>query len=241
MLLDKLGVAELLDRFRSVGSPLTLPAADPSGGLATALGGEGVRLEQLAWFYTAFMRDGKLAALRLTPSDPVATVGALMSAHAARATADILADSPPPKGFVRLAAADGGRRLGFKTGTSYGLRDAWAVGFDRLHTVAVWVGRPDGAAHLGAYGITAAAPLLMQIFEVLPQPARSIRYSAEELGPLSSDHVLPPRLARFDGDKAGEDAGVSIFYPRNGARIETGKPAELSAELMLSAQGGKPP
>ena len=63
---------------------------------------------------------------------------------------------------IGSSSRDGGRRVGFKTGTSYGFRDAWAVGFDELHTVGVWVGRPDGAAHLGGYGIVAAAPPMMQ-------------------------------------------------------------------------------
>jgi penicillin-binding protein 1C len=242
MLLEKVGVGDLLERFRGVGSPLSLPISDPSGGLATALGGEGVRLEQLAWFYTAFARDGKLGALRSKPADPVENVGSLMSAYAARATADILADSPPPSGFERLAAADGSRRLGFKTGTSFGFRDAWAVGFDKLHTVAVWVGRPDGAAHLGAYGITVAAPLLMQVFEALPQPDTGIRYSETELGPLGSGRPLPPRLARFEGARASESASdLSIFFPRNGATIDSGRSTAAPVELTLTAQGGKPP
>ncbi len=242
MLLGKVGVDELLERFRRVGRPLVLPAADPSGGLATALGGEGVRLEQLAWFYTAFARDGRLSALRLTPDDPIQPRGALMSAYAARATADVLADVPPPSGFERLLAGDGGRRLGFKTGTSYGFRDAWAIGFDQTHTVGVWVGRPDGAAHLGAYGVTAAAPLLMQVFEALPAPEAGIKYSDAELGPLAPNHDLPPRLVRFEATAPGaRSSELSVFFPRNGATIESGRPAGAPVELTLSAQGGRPP
>jgi penicillin-binding protein 1C len=165
-----------------------------------------------------------------------------MSAYAARATADILADAPPPNGFEQLQALDGGRRLGFKTGTSYGFRDAWAVGFDNLHTVAVWVGRPDGAAHLGAYGVTAAAPLLMQIFETLPVPDVGIRYSDSELGPLASNRLLPPCLVRFGGVRSSQSAkDLSVFFPRNGATIESGRPPGTPVELTLTAQGGKAP
>jgi penicillin-binding protein 1C len=238
MLLEKVGVDEMLERFRRIGSPLTLPAGDPTGGLATALGGEGVKLEQLALFYTAFSRDGRVSAPRLRPGDPIDTGACLVSPYAARATADILADAPPPNGFNQLQALDGARRVGFKTGTSYGFRDAWAVGFDKWHTVAVWVGRPDGAAHLGAYGATAAAPLLMQIFETLPVPDSGIRYSAPELGPLASNHQLPPRLVRF-GDSGATD--LSVFFPRNGATIESGRPAGVPVELTLMAQGGRAP
>jgi penicillin-binding protein 1C len=240
MLLKKIGVDEMLGRFRAIGSPLVLPAADPSGGLATGLGGEGVTLEQLTWFYTAFARDGELSALRLTQDDAVVTRGELMSKGAARATADVLADVPPPAGFERLAALDGARRVGFKTGTSYGFRDAWAIGFDEGYTVGVWVGRPDGAAHLGAYGLTAAAPLLMQIFEALPTPANGVPSSDKDIHPL--DPALPPRLVRFNLATPGSrPRSLSFFYPKRGAAIDSDAPTGAPIVMTLAAQGGKGP
>ncbi len=65
--------------------------------------------------------------------------------------ADILRGAPPPDNAPY-------NRLAFKTGTSYGYRDAWAVGFDRRNTIGVWVGRPDNAAVPGLIGRVAAAP-----------------------------------------------------------------------------------
>ena len=242
VLLKEIGVDEMLGRFRATGSPLILPAADPSGGLATGLGGEGVTLEQLTWFYTAFARDGELSALRCTPNDPVLTRGVLMSKYAARATADVLADVPPPPGFEHLTAQDGTRRMGFKTGTSYGFRDAWAIGFDQLHTVGVWVGRPDGAAHLGAYGLTAAAPLLMEIFEFLPTPANGIPSSDNDIRPLGSGPALPERLLRFDSHTVGLlPHSLFFFYPKRGATVESDTPAGAPIELKLTAEGGRGP
>jgi penicillin-binding protein 1C len=224
MLLQKVGVDEVLGRFRQVGRPLALPKADPTGGLATALGGEGVTLEQLSWFYTAFACDGRLCGPRSTPSEPIVARGPLMSKSAARATADVLADSPPPVGREMLAARDGSRRLGFKTGTSYGFRDAWAVGFDDLHTVGVWVGRPDGAAHLGGYGITAAAPLMMQVFDALPVPDTGIGSTPIELGALAPSNCLPPRLSRFESANYMKNR-LTLFFPRDGASLESGAAA----------------
>ena len=242
MLLEKVGVDEMLERFRRVGSGLTLPASDPSGGLATALGGEGVRLEQLGWFYTAFARDGKVSALRLTPNDPSDTRGSLMSAYAARATADILADAPPPNGFEQLPGLRRRATVGFQDWHVVRLSRRLGGRIDNLHTVAVWVGRPDGAAHLGAYGVTAAAPLLMQIFETLPVPDVGVRYSDLELGPLASNRPLPPRLVRFGGARSSESASdLSVFFPRNGATIESGRPPGAPVELTLIAEGGKAP
>jgi penicillin-binding protein 1C len=241
-LLDKVGVDVLLSRFRATGRPLALAGSDHSPGLAVALGGVGVSLDQLTWFYSAFANDGRLGAIRLFPSDPARPLSQLLSVDAARATADVLADVPPPAGYVRQTAADGGRRIGFKTGTSYGFRDAWAVGFDRLHTVGVWVGRPDGAAHLGAYGITAAAPLLMQVFDLLPRPATDVKPAEADVGALTPYRELPKRLARFDSRPGiGSGHQLEISYPRNGAVIRSDQPRGASVELGITVSGGTPP
>ena len=55
-------------------------------------------------------------------------------------------------------------RIAFKTGTSYGYRDAFAIGFDKAHTIAVWLGRPDNGAVFGLAGRQAAAPVLFDAF-----------------------------------------------------------------------------
>ena len=84
----------------------------------------------------------------------------LLSPVAAWYVTDILKDAPPPPN------AKGGR-IAYKTGTSYGYRDAWAAGYDGRHTIAVWVGRPDGAPTPGLTGRTAAAPILFDAFQRL--------------------------------------------------------------------------
>ena len=61
-------------------------------------------------------------------------------------------------------------RIAYKTGTSYGYRDAWAIGFDGKTVIGVWVGRPDGASVPGMTGFTAAAPLLFESFDRLGAP-----------------------------------------------------------------------
>ena len=65
-----------------------------------------------------------------------------------------------------------GRQLAFKTGTSYGYRDAWAVGYDRDVTIAVWAGRPDGTPMPGRSGRLTAAPVLFKIADLLPRLRR---------------------------------------------------------------------
>jgi penicillin-binding protein 1C len=242
MLLDKIGVGPFLARFRSAGRPLLLPNSENTAGLAVALGGVGLTLEQLTWFYSAFANEGELKGLRIKPSDPAISLGNFLTPNAARATADILSDVPAPPSYARQLSLDGGRRIGFKTGTSYGFRDAWAVGFDELHTVGVWVGRPDGAAHLGAYGATAAAPILMQVFDLLPVPSNEASSGHAQLGALASFRELPKRLIRLsEPGLVGAGPPLEISFPRNGARIRTDKPFGTTIELPIIAVGGKPP
>jgi penicillin-binding protein 1C len=242
LLLDRLGVDNFLARFRSAGRPLYLSKADSDAGLAVALGGVGVTLEQLTWFYSALASEGVLKRLRYVQSDAIQSLGRLVSPPAARATADILADVPAPAGYARQRSADHGRRIGYKTGTSYGFRDAWAIGFDKLHTVGVWIGRPDGAPHLGAYGVTAAAPILMDIFDRLPIPKHDAGWGQADIGALSSLRDLPNRLARFDARGSGtETRPLEITFPRNGTTIRTARPDGASIDLPVSATGGRPP
>jgi penicillin-binding protein 1C len=239
-LLDKVGVDEFLSRLQGFGQPLHLPDGRRPG-LALALGGVGVTLEQLTWLYTNFARGGALNRLRYVAYDPIQRQGQLISADAAKATADILGDVPAPPGFVKQRSLDGGRRIGFKTGTSFGFRDAWAVGFDQLHTVGDWIGRPDGGPHLGNYGATAAAPIMLQVFDALPVPAKDVIPADTDLGALSSSEELAERLKRLSG--AADSVftlPLEITFPRNGSSIS----AEWSSgvvELPLTVSGGKPP
>ena len=92
------------------------------------------------------------------------------------------------------------RQIGFKTGTSYGYRDAWALGFSQRYTVGIWVGRADGSTRPGHIGRNDAAPLLLKVFDLLPSEERwSIaaagrRLRRAERGTTSArPATLPPR------------------------------------------------
>jgi penicillin-binding protein 1C len=163
-----------------------------------------------------------------------------MEPAAAWYVADILRGTPPPEN------APGGR-IAFKTGTSYGYRDAWSVGFDGKRTIGVWVGRPDGAPVPGLTGRTAAAPILFDAF------ARSGRLPAPLPPPprgavFASNAKLAPPLQRF------RPAGVlavaegngepppHILFPPNGARLELTAGADGDADpVALKITGGVSP
>ncbi len=243
-LLAELGPSRLLARLRNAGADVLVPAETPPG-LAIALGGLGIRLTDLARLYAGLARGGDMPALSWTMPPPGAP-GAAAPEHArisepvaAWYVFDILRGSPPP-----LNALPG--RIAFKTGTSYGYRDAWAVGFDKRYTVAVWIGRPDGAAVPGLIGRQIAAPILFDAFARLGGEPEPIPAPPDAL--FASTATLPPPLrhVRQDAPKtmaAAASPSLKIAYPPDGARIDLGFTMRepQPSPLVMKAQGGVPP
>jgi penicillin-binding protein 1C len=239
--LDAVGPARLLARMRRAGLAPRLPPGRAPG-LAIGLGGLGLSLRDLVALYAGIAGGGTAVALVERIDAPRATAAPrrFLSAGAAWQVADILAGVPAPP-----AAAMS--QLAYKTGTSYGHRDAWAVGFDGRHVVGVWIGRPDGAPAPGIAGIDQAAPLLFEAFgrlggELAPLPA-------PPLGVLTvSNAELPLPLRRLRQPAAGPLAarsGPEIAFPPNGARVDLGLGAEMNrpntAGLALKVRNGTPP
>jgi penicillin-binding protein 1C len=239
-LLSAVGPARLLARLRGAGASLVVPP-EAAPGLAIGLGGLGITLVDLTRLYAGLASGGTAPALvtRLEADRAPSREGRVADGVAAWYVADILRGAPPPDN-----AAAG--RIAFKTGTSYGFRDAWAVGFDRRFTIGIWVGRPDGAPVLGLVGRLAAAPILFDAFarlggepEPVPAPAGAL---------LASTATLPPPLRHMRADApktigATLVAPLRIAFPLDGSRVELGlKDRERGdAALALKAMGGAPP
>ena len=162
-LLDRVGPLRFAVSLRAAGVPLRLPVgADPS--LPLALGGAGIDLRHLASLYAALATYGSVVPLHLTPASHLSPQP-LLSARAAAEVAEVLTQNLP----------DGGRAgIAWKTGTSWGGRDAWAMGFDGAHVVGVWIGRPDGTPLPGATGRGLALPLFGRVFDLLPAAPRAV-------------------------------------------------------------------
>lgn len=235
-LLDAVGPRRFAARLSAAGVPLALPVLENEPGLGIALGGAGISLLNLTRLYGALSNNGRVPLMRLAQTDPGGHSGRLMSQRAAAEVSDILANSNPPPQHSTMLTRDGERRIAFKTGTSYGFRDAWAVGFDRLHTVGVWLGRPDGQPELGQYGLSTAAPIMMQVFNQLLKPARGI----PEVHPVTTAGVLaPPKRFIARGAARPGDGRLTIVSPRHGAVI-AGVGGDQPT-LELSASGGRMP
>lgn len=234
-LLDRVGASRLSSRLKQAGTSLVLPK-DEAPGLAMGLGGVGITLQDLAQLYSGLARLGATKPLReiMQASDSRDTMR-LMDQAAAWQVGNVLLGTPPPENGVH-------NRIAFKTGTSYGYRDAWSVGFDGRITIGVWVGRPDGAPVPGLVGRTAAAPILFDAFArtgkipaALPKPPRGVL--------VASNAKLPPPLRRFRplGEliRSGNDQAPHIQFPLNGSRIDVDRSESGgNAPMPVKVAGG---
>jgi penicillin-binding protein 1C len=236
--LDRLGPGRFTAALAAAGIRLKMPRTAEEPGLAIALGGAGITLADLATLYSGLAHHGTVAPLRYRRDQAPGRETAIFGPVAAWYVTDILRHAPPPPG-VPPAEYRRGRHLAFKTGTSYGFRDAWAVGFDAAATIAVWAGRPDGTPLPGQSGRVTAAPIVFKIADLLGPPPRAAPRRPPPGALLVGRQQLPARLQHLDpGPLAhrGQGGGPRILYPPDGATV-----AWAGGDVPLEAAGGKGP
>ncbi|NWJ24131.1 penicillin-binding protein 1C [Rhizobium sp. RM] len=238
-LLDATSPSALMVRFRRADVKLVLPPNEAPG-LAIALGGAGISLVDLTQLYAALANRGNPVRLgdairgmpEIMESDPLFSSTALWN------VSDILSGVLPPLGMKQ-------RGIAYKTGTSYGYRDAWSVGYDGRHAIGVWIGRADNGAVPGIAGYATAAPILFDAFEksglpVTPMPAAPAGVARIAHG------ELPANQRRFAVTASGllsasrRETAPRIVYPPEGARVELSGQSGISP-LVLKLQGGRAP
>jgi penicillin-binding protein 1C len=238
IVLDAVGTARLVSRMRRADVDPRLPEnASPS--LAMGLGGVGVTLRDLVSLYAAIARGGDPVSIHdgvASLAEVAGPVAPVLDPVAAWYVADILRDVAPP-----LNGSPG--RIAYKTGTSYGYRDAWAVGFDGKTVIGVWVGRPDGASVPGMTGIEAAAPILFESFDRLGKGAIPLRGAPAGVL-IASNADLPEPLRRFrhpNDDMVARDAAPKIAFPENGVDVDLGLADGYASDLVVKIRDGVPP
>ena len=228
-LLNEIGPHRMLAAMGRADMDVSLPPGEEPG-LAIALGGIGTTMEDLMRLYAGIARGGVAAPLHWRDDDTVGEGQRILSETAAWYLGDILSGVIPPPNAPRVG-------LSYKTGTSYGHRDAWAFGFDGRHVVGVWMGRADGASVPGAFGAELSAPLLFEAFAHLGD--RPVPRPAPPPGALTlSNAQLPETLRRFDPAEDIADAGgPAITFPPEGAVLayQPGLP------VMARVAEGQPP
>ncbi|OCJ09261.1 penicillin-binding protein 1C [Rhizobium sp. AC44/96] len=239
-LLDAVNPAKLLVRFRRAEVRPVLPPNETPG-LAIGLGGVGVTLKDLVQLYTALANRGQ--PVRIGDgvlSQPGKIDGeALLEPVAVWNITDILSGVIPPAGAPQ-------RGIAYKTGTSYGYRDAWSVGYDGRYVLGVWVGRPDNGAVPGLTGYGTAAPILFEGFAKsglattpLPRPPSGAVRIAQAQLPISQRRfaINPSGLLAT----SGREPAPQIVYPPEGAHVDLGAKGGALSPLMLKLQGGRAP
>src|SRR6202012_4048980 len=236
-LLDRVGASRLSSRLKQAGANLVLPK-DEVPGLAMGLGGVGITLQDLVQLYAGLARLGRTRPLRESANakeddrDPLR----LMDQVAAWQVGNVLIGTPPPENAPR-------NRIAFKTGTSYGYRDAWSVGFDGRITIGVWVGRPDGAPVPGLIGRVAAAPILFDAFARTGRQPVALPKAPKGAVMVAGNEKLPLPLRRFRpiGElvRAGNEQAPPIQFPLNGSRLVVARAGGAAAAAMpVKVAGG---
>ncbi|GBR66357.1 penicillin-binding protein PbpC [Acetobacter syzygii NRIC 0483] len=232
--LERVGPSRFMDRLSSCSVRLRLPK-NPDGtqsapSLAIVLGGAGISLHDLTMLYAALDHNGYVAPLHHEPTDPKATTSetVLLSSRANADIRTILRGTAPPAGVASW------EDVAFKTGTSYGNRDGWAMASTPQATVGVWAGRPDGTASPGLTGRDTAGPVLADLLSLVSLPHKSASTASAQ--PHRAVAVLSPALRVLQHGQAPQ-----IIFPRNHAEIESRSSDGTMVPIGLEGSGGHPP
>jgi penicillin-binding protein 1C len=174
-LLRSFGVERFRDLLASTGMT-TLRRRAEDYGLTLILGGAETSLWEMAGRFAALARSarrggpgGQVFELGFTRAELEARVRRPdpFSAGSASLTLDALTKVARPEDEAAWEGYASARRIAWKTGTSFGYRDAWAVGVDGVYVAGVWVGNASGEGRPSLKGSAAAAPILFELFGLL--------------------------------------------------------------------------
>ncbi|MCP5411285.1 MAG: penicillin-binding protein 1C [Alphaproteobacteria bacterium] len=246
MVLDRVGPLAFTLALRNAGAHL---AFDGAPSLPVALGGLGVPLRDVAMLYAGIAEGGTARGLNYLQGSPPKTAHRLFGPVAAWYLRDILDGVSLPDGWAMGQGLNRRRTIGFKTGTSYGFRDAWSVGFSNDYTVAVWVGRADGTPRAGHVGRDSAAPILLKMFGLLPPDRRPAPPMPKDAITARNTSDLPPSLRVFSRQstapapvqRVAQLPPPSIAWPPNGAVVPLPNSHARDSALQFKADGGKAP
>ena len=228
--LARLGPAAFEGRLAAAGVQLWRPRAETrDAGLAIALGGVGLSLRDLGVLYGALGDGGLARPLAWTETQAQVrreTPGVrLVSETAANEVMAILRETPPPAGVTPAALSRGRPLMAYKTGTSYGFRDAVAAGIVGGHVIVVWTGRADGGARAGLTGRNAALPLLFETADLLQAPPAAPAPLAPRNAPTALD------------DQTRPTEGPRLIFPPDGSVVQVDAYGPRSRGLVLAASG----
>lgn len=229
LLTEELGPARLMAALGKAGVNAKVPGG--KAGLAVALGGVGTSLEGLVQLYAGLAQGGQKQTLNWRLGSNSVDEARFVNRSSAWQVSHILSGLAPPAGAAQM-------RLAYKTGTSYGHRDAWALGYDGRYVAGVWIGRPDGTPVPGAFGGELAAPILFELVGLVSDTAVPLPPPPSETLLLETSE-LPEPLQRFKGRRAVFQAAPDapkVAFPPDGARL-----ALEDTGVVVKVRDGVPP
>jgi penicillin-binding protein 1C len=222
LMLDRIGAERFSAQLAIAGArPRVSGATGQTAGLAIALGGAGLTGRELAILYAA-LGDGGVAKPLVWRAEEEAASRTdpgrrLMGEASSTEILRILQGSPSPQGRMPGSLTRDAPQIAFKTGTSYGYRDAWAAAVSGQHAIVVWVGRADGAPRTGVTGRDIALPIL---FEMADRAAHHLRDDGDSELRLSATPLTPAKGALR---ALATDRPPEILFPPQGAELWAGK------------------
>ncbi|CAN5454091.1 penicillin-binding protein 1C [soil metagenome] len=226
-LLDKVTVPTFTSRLASCGF-VGIQRQASQLGLSAILGGCGVTLEELAASYCTIANNGKYRPLVYTiDSRRRSTDKQMMSSAAAFFLTEILTKPNRPDLPNLFESSLHIPKVAWKTGTSYGRRDAWSIGFNKKYTVGVWAGNFDGTGVPELTGADMATPLLFQVFNSIDYNSTNKWFAA----PAEVDlRYVCPETGMIPGDLCA-DKVMDYFIPG----VSSMEPCHHLKEIAVSA------
>jgi len=226
--LQKVGVDEFVTSLERVTQKLHIPKNRAT--LPIALGGVGMSLWQLAELYTTLANGGKAKRLHYLVGVSSMEVS-LYDYNSCRIVTSILREVPAPQGFINQ-----NNHIAYKTGTSYGYRDSWAMAYSKEYTVALWVGKPNNATQLKLTGLNTSAPLAFEVFSLL-NSIKSLNHWNWRVGGYSN---APKALKNFDNPNSYEFKNrLKFIYPVKNSRYRSAGCEDVLVKVKV-ANGEQP-
>jgi penicillin-binding protein 1C len=233
--LEKVGAARFAATLQNVGMRLHMPRKQMAMGLPLALGGVGTNLHDLVMLYVGLANGGRVRPLKLLEGESEGEERRLMDRLSAERILRILVEAARPDNLAANSSV--ARKIAYKTGTSYGFRDAWAIGIDGTYTIGVWVGRPDGTPRPGHFGRNTAAPLLFGLFDQIGGEGLALSKTIDSRESLASS-----AMSRFQAPPTVHREAPHIIFPADGAAIEMKRDEQGKLRsLPFKAEGGVQP
>jgi penicillin-binding protein 1C len=248
LVLERVGPVRFTMTLENSGANVAFPAREKAPSLPIALGGVGISLRDITMLYAGIAGGGEVRPLRATRDAPEGKPFRLFGPAAAWYLRDILSNASLPDGWAMGQGLRRTRDVAFKTGTSYGYRDAWSIGFSNDYTVGIWVGRPDGAPRAGHMGRNDAGPILFKVFDLLPPDRRGKPPRPPDAIVAANPGQLPAALRVFvRKSEAARAVRVShvpppeISFPPDGAVVSLPRTGDEDSFIALKVTGGRAP